>query len=168
MKYTSEDDVKKALGIDTWRNVSKEAVMKFAAILPDVDKEVALKIIEKVPEFTAFALETVNTVERAHATAHADNMQSMAQVHEACSEARQILKGQLDEQDLPLEERRRISDMVMETVHIESSKDTENKEFVKDVYKIMAGVACGALLMMAVYVGGKVGVELPAGGWKSA
>lgn len=40
MKYDSEEAVKKALGIETWRNLSKDKIVRFAAMMPDMDTEV--------------------------------------------------------------------------------------------------------------------------------
>ncbi len=166
MRYTNEDDIKKALGIDTWRNLSRDNVTRFAAMLPDVDKEVALKIVEQLPEFTSFALEAINVMQKAHESAHADNKQSMAQVHEAFREIREILRGQLEVEDLPWEQRKYILDLLMDTGKLEYAKDTENKQFVREMYSIMGAAVGGALLLAVVFVGGKVGFELPGTGGK--
>lgn len=163
MKYTNESEIKKVLGIDTWRNLSRENFTRFAAMMPDMDKEVALKIVEQFPEFTAFALEAVNVMQKAQEAAHADNKQSMAHVHEAFQEVREILKGQLEVEDLPWDQRKYILDLIMDTGRLQDAKDSENKAFVKDIYKIMGAAVVGALLMTVVFVGGKVDFELPGG-----
>lgn len=64
MKYENEAEVKKALGIESFRNLSKGNVMRFAAMMPDMDKDVALRIIETFPEFKDFALNAVQAIER--------------------------------------------------------------------------------------------------------
>lgn len=45
MTLSSEDDVKKALNIDSWRNLSKDKLLAFVAEMPHMNKEVALKAI---------------------------------------------------------------------------------------------------------------------------
>jgi len=55
----SEDEVKQELGIESWRNLSKDKVLRFAAMMPDMDTEVALKIVEHFPVFKDFALDVV-------------------------------------------------------------------------------------------------------------
>ena len=163
MKYGNEFEIKKALGIDSFRNLSRENVMRFAAMMPDMDKEVALKIVEQFPEFKAFALDAVNVMQKAHESTLAENRASQAQVHEAWQEVREILKGQLDGAELPWEEKKYILDLVMDTALQEASRDSENKQFLKDVAKYTLTAVGAAVLMAVVYVGGRVGLEQLAG-----
>lgn len=39
MKYKNEMQIKKAMGIENWRNLSRDKVIRFAAMMPDMDKE---------------------------------------------------------------------------------------------------------------------------------
>ncbi len=48
-RYVSEESVKKALKLDSFRNLSKEKVMQFASMIPYMDKEVAIAIINQFP-----------------------------------------------------------------------------------------------------------------------
>lgn len=47
----SEDQVKKALQIDSFRNLSKDKIMEFASLIPHMDKEVATAIINQFPAY---------------------------------------------------------------------------------------------------------------------
>ena len=40
-RYVNEKAVKRALGIDSFRNVSKDKIMEFASLIPYMDKDVA-------------------------------------------------------------------------------------------------------------------------------
>ena len=44
-RYVSENAVKRALKIDSFRNLSKDKIMQFASMIPYMDKEVAIAII---------------------------------------------------------------------------------------------------------------------------
>ena len=46
----SEDQVKKALHIDSFRNLSKDKIMEFASLIPNMDKDVAISIINQFPQ----------------------------------------------------------------------------------------------------------------------
>lgn len=46
-----EDQVKKALQIDSFRNLSKDKIMEFASLIPHMDKEVAIAIINQFPAY---------------------------------------------------------------------------------------------------------------------
>jgi len=159
LKYKSDDEVKKALGIDSFRNLSRENVMRFAAMMPDMDKEVALKIVEQFPEFKAFALDAVGVMERMQQNALASNSESQVNVHQAWADVRAILKGQLDDPELAAEQKREILDLIMETARQESAKDTENKQFLKELTKYATGAVVGIIVLGVVYVGGRFGLE---------
>lgn len=159
MKYKNEAEIKEALEIDSWRNLSKDKMIRFAAMMPDMDREVAIKIVEQFPAFKEFAMETVNVMERAQESALEDNKQSQAQVHKAFQEIREILKGELSHEDLPWEERKHILELILETGNKEFAKDSENKDFLKQIVKGVGVVALSALALGIVFVGGKIMME---------
>ncbi|MEU1123835.1 hypothetical protein ABZ371_09695, partial [Streptomyces sp. NPDC005899] len=90
MKYKSEAQIMKALGIESWRNLSKDKMVRFAAMMPNMDTEVALKIVEQFPAFKDFAKDAVSAVERAHESTLSANSQSQEHVHRAWQEVRDI------------------------------------------------------------------------------
>lgn len=53
-RYLTEDAVKKALKIDSFRNMSKDKIMQFASMIPYMDKDVAIAIINQFPKFADF------------------------------------------------------------------------------------------------------------------
>ena len=53
-RYVSENAVKRALKIDSFRNLSKDKIMQFASMIPYMDKEVAIAIINQFPIFADF------------------------------------------------------------------------------------------------------------------
>ena len=50
-KNLTEQQVLKKLDIPDFRHLSKDKVMKFASMLPNMDPEVAKKALEQFPEF---------------------------------------------------------------------------------------------------------------------
>ncbi len=53
-RYVSENAVKRALKIDSFRNLSKDKIMQFASMIPYMDKEVAIAIINQFPIYADF------------------------------------------------------------------------------------------------------------------
>lgn len=159
MTYKNEDEIKAALGISSWRNLSKDKVVRFAAMMPEMDTEVALKIIDQFPEFKEFAMDAVNAMEQAHAETLRANGKSQDDVHQAFSEIREILRGELDKGDLDWEQRKFLIEQIQETGRQQFSKDSENKRFLDGLFgKVVLGVG-GALVLGLVFVGGKVIAE---------
>lgn len=159
MKYQNELQVKKALGIDSFRNLSKSNVMKFAAMMPDMDREVRFRIIEQFPEFTRFALDALETLSQANKDVIQANQASKSQVHEAWSQVREILSGQLKDEDLSWEQRKYIIDLIVDTARDQSLKDSENKQFLKEITRLVAAGSFAALVGSIIYIGGRVGFE---------
>lgn len=155
MKYTDEESVKHALGISSWRNLSRQNVVKFAAMMPDMDKELAVKIVEQFPAFTKFGLEALRTMERVQDSALNFNERSQNKVHDAYQDVRDAIKGELKKELTP-EERQRLIDTMMDSAAKESEKDTETKRLIGDVVKTAATVTGGVLLTAVLILGVKV------------
>ncbi|MCM1973999.1 hypothetical protein [Streptomyces sp. G1] len=159
MGYKDEDEIKKALGIDSWRNLSKDKMVRFAAMMPDVDTEVALKIVEHFPAFKDFAENAVDSMKKAHESTLSANKHSQDQFHQACQEIREILRSELNKDNLSWEEKKFIIEKIQETGRMEFQKDSENKKFLDGALKKIA-IGTGAAIALGVaFVGGRVMVE---------
>ena len=156
MSYKREDEIKKALNIDSWKDLPKDKILQLVAMMPEMDTEVALKIVEQLPEFRKLATEALNVMEKQHESTLASNGQSQTSVHRAFQEVREILRDELARGGLIWEQKKYIFDLLMETAKRESDKDTENKAFLDMLSSkmVLGGVAAAA--MAAVFVGGKV------------
>ncbi|MFD7311036.1 hypothetical protein [Promicromonospora sp. NPDC059942] len=156
MTLQTEDEIKQALGIETWRNLSRDKVLRFAAMMPQMDKEVALGIVAQLPVFTRFSVEALDVLRKVHASTQVSNKQSQDRVHDAYADIRDTLKNELNKDDLSSEDRRSLTELLMETGNREFAKDSENKRFL-DGLMSKATVATGAaVLASVVFVGGKV------------
>ena len=158
MKYNDDEAVMNALGITSWRNLSRDKVLALAAMMPDIDKEVSLKLIEKVPEFMDLAGRFVDQLENRHHESLARNAESQQRVHDAWQEVRDVLAGELDRELTP-EMRARVHELLIETAHRESEKDSENKKYLERMFKVAAFAGGVALASVVVFVGGKVYVQ---------
>lgn len=156
MRYKNEDDIKKALNIDSWKKLSKDKIVEFSTMMPDMDKDVILNRIKQLPEFTKFAFEALNVMQKEHETTTTANKQNQENVHESYQDVRTILGRQLDREDLTQEERNRIYGLLFETLDQESDDDSKNKKFLDGLFnKSVAGT--GAIVLTAiVFVGGQV------------
>ena len=161
-KYANDSEVKQARGLEAWRNLYRDRVIELASMMPDMDTEVALKIIEQLPEFTSFALQTLEFIEKRHESSLRHNAASQERVHNAFGEVREVLKGELDT-DLTPEQRTHIYGLLMETANREFQKDSENKEFIEGLFQKAAVVAAALVASAVVFVGGRVMVQTQEG-----
>lgn len=51
-----ENDVKKLLGIEDFRRLSKKQVIQFVSFIPQMEPQVVMKVIEQFPEVVNMAL----------------------------------------------------------------------------------------------------------------
>lgn len=48
-QLVSTEQVKQALGIESFRNLSKDKIIEFVSLIPNMDKEVSISIINQFP-----------------------------------------------------------------------------------------------------------------------
>ena len=149
MKYKSEQQIMKKLGIESWRNLSKDKVVKFAAMMPDMDKEVMLKVIDQFPEFTKYASDLLASLHETVQKSMDVNNDSYKASLEIIKESQYIYKELLLKDDITTEERILIINKLSDLTKVVESMDKDNKKFIRmlnsDVMKVTA-VAIGQQL----------------------
>jgi hypothetical protein len=148
MRYNSEVEVKEVLGIESWRNLSKDTFLRFLATMPEIDREVALKLIGQIPEITTFARVALDDAAKAYDATLTSNARSQEMVHQIHLERLAILKAELAK-DLSPEEWMRVLGDIRE-VHLSAVlKDTENKKFLAEQFDKRLGVVVSAIATLA-------------------
>ena len=145
--HTSEIEIRNALGIESWRNLSKDTFLRFLDSLPEVDPEVALKLIDQVPEITKLARGALDDAAKAYDAALTSNARGQEMVHQIHLERLGILKAEL-RKDLTPEERLRVLDEVRDVNLNTLLKDTENKRFISE--QLEKKLAAGVLIFLSV------------------
>lgn len=157
MTLSSEDDVKRALNIDSWRNLSKDKLLTFVAEMPHMDKEVALKAIEQFPNFKSLVGETLHSFGQRYESAQKFSWKSQKKVHDAFQSYRETLNRELEREHLTVEDRFLILEMFRDAVSQESEKDREHKAFTIKMVTIAATVGVAAVGTAIAALGGKAG-----------
>lgn len=157
MEYESEDELKQRMGIDSWRNLSKDKFIAFVSDLPNMSDEVAKQVIAQFPEFKTLVLGSLDQVQIQAANAVGVNWKSQKKVHRAFTEYREVLTHELDREGLTAEDRFKILEMLREAIADEAAKDSDHKAFVLKAVGIVA--TAGAVV---------VGAGIAALGGKSA
>ncbi|BFO19658.1 hypothetical protein SHKM778_60460 [Streptomyces sp. KM77-8] len=103
-------------------DLSKEKTIRFAAMMPDMDTEVAMKIVEQFPEFRKFATDAFGAIEKAHEATLADGRHSLDQVYQALRENREIFERELRRDDLTWEQRKHLLELIQETARLASQR----------------------------------------------
>lgn len=158
----SEDQVKKALAIDSFRNLSKDKIMEFVSAIPNMDKDVAIKIIEQFPSYTESANNMLAQLNIMCTNAMKENSESQKDVIEAYKKILDDLGDLLKKETITAEERDHLTEQMISVADRISAKDTENKDFLNGIIKYGFPIIGGALVLGAVILGVNVkGVKIP-------
>lgn len=158
----TENEVKKALAIDSFRNISKDKIMEFVSAIPNMDKEVAIKIIEQFPSYAESANNMIAQLNTMCSNAMKENGESQKEVIEAYKKILDDLGELLKKDAITAEERTQITMQMIDIADRISAKDTENKEFLSGIAKYGGHIIVSALVLGAVILGVNVkGVKIP-------
>lgn len=149
IKFPTEESVKKALKINSFRELSKDKVMQFASMIPYMDKEVAIAVINQFPAYADFVKAIISVYMETANRILEDNKESqMAAIHGYQT----ILDGlskKLEESNTE-EVRKSITDDMVFVAGKIAEIDEKNKKFLnKMVTKILAGVGIAVLAVGA-------------------
>lgn len=163
MQYQSEEQVKQALDIDSWRNLSKEKFMTFVSALPDVDKDVAIAIVGQFPNFKDLASSAVASLRESWNAALVHNQKSHKKALKAFERYIDILELEMQREQSTGEDRYRLLGLIREAAERMAEKDSENKAFILKGLGIVAGAGVVAIAAAFALLGGKAEVgKLPS------
>ncbi|WP_157001143.1 hypothetical protein [Agromyces laixinhei] len=160
MEFENEEELKKAMGIESWRNLSKDKFLTFVSELPNMSKEVAIKVVEQFPDFKTMVLDSLSHVQEQATNAVGTNWKSQKRVHKAFAEYREILGKELDREGLTAEGRLSILDLLQKAINDESLKDSEHKAFVLRALGMVATAAVVVVVAGVTVLGGKAKINV--------
>lgn len=147
------DDVKKALNIESFRNLSKDKIMEFVSLIPSMDRELAIAIVNKFPAYAEMAVDMVQCMGTMCEKALESNNASQKDTIEAYQTILNSLSKLLEKDNITEEERLSITEKMIEVADKIAAKDTENKNFLNDILRYGSSLIGGALILGAVILG---------------
>lgn len=162
-KYmVDEEEVKKALAIDSFRNMSKDKIMEFVSAIPYMDKDVAIKIIDQFPAYAESANNMIAQLNAMCTNAMKENGESQKEAIEAYKKILDDLGELLKKDTITAEERVQITEQMIIVADRISAKDTENKNFLNGIIKYGVPIIGGTLVLGAAILGVNVkGTKIP-------
>lgn len=160
MKFEDEDELKQKIGIESWRNLSKEKFLTFVSELPNMSQEVAIKVVEQFPDFKSLVLGSFDQVQQQATNVVGVNWKSQKKVHKAFAEYREILSSELDRDNLTSEDRFRILELLKKALDDEALKDSEHKAFALKALGVVASAAVVVVAAGLTVLGGKAKIDL--------
>ena len=153
-KYMSEEDVKEVLNISDFRSLSKEKVMEFISIIPKVDKEVAMNIINQFPNYVDMAKNMVGGMIHLCDEALQDVKIGKKDVIESYKIVLETLKEQLNDERLTIEEKNKITDDMIAVAEKIDNVNDKHQNFIKDMITKVGSVSLGIVVLGVAILGG--------------
>ena len=125
-------------------------------MLPQMDPEVAKRALEQFPAFAETNLAIVSCLKDSLGTIVSGNAGNMAEFNARCHEALSALEAELKREDLTDEGRKMVIDGIMGIIGAIGQKDSENKEFLSDLFSGLLRYSAIALVILAAPLGLKL------------
>ncbi|SDB25229.1 hypothetical protein SAMN02910317_01225 [Ruminococcaceae bacterium FB2012] len=150
--YVTEQQVKEALKIDSFRNITKDKIMEFVSLIPNMDKDVALSIINQFPTYVDMVKCMTEQLGKTCEIAMSDNSANQSEVNSAYKTIIDSLAEALNREDITPEERDSITNKMIQVADKMAEKDSENKRFISCVVKnkqhfIIGLAVCGVAIL---------------------
>lgn len=160
MTLRTEDDVKQALGIDSWRNLSKDKFLTFVSELPNMDKDVAMKAVAQFPDFSNLVISGLDQFKEQALAAQKFNWKGQRQVHKAFKDYRAMLNRELERGDLTGDDRFRILQLVNDAITKQMELQERHQNFILKVLGVTASVLVTVVSLALLFLsGGKINIR---------
>lgn len=149
----SEQRVLQRLGIQDFRHMTKDKIMRFATMLPYMDPDVAKKALEQFPAFKELAGQMVIEYKNIVSNTLTENSESQKVLYNTCNSILDVLKQELQKDTLSQEERASVEDKMLSVAAMIVEKDSENKRFLLKTIALVCFFATGIIGTAAAIIG---------------
>jgi len=160
MEYNNEQEVVKELGLKSLIDVPKRKFMNVVTMIPEMSDEVRIKVVEKVPQFTQFCGNSLNTVKDSLKSVLDSNERTTKTLIEKIDIIREDISKGMNSKKLSKKERKERVEHLKEVAEIYNEMDERNKKFLdKSLGKIIVALALvlGAAVVFAA--GGQISIN---------
>ena len=159
-RYISEETVKRALKIDSFRNLSKDKIMQFASMIPYMDKDVAIAIINQFPIFADFGKTAISAYMQMCDSILEKSQESQMAVIQGYQTILCALSKRMEAENVTEEERKSITEDMISVADKIAETDLQHKKFLDR----MGTKALLTVLGIAAIIGAGIGINSAFGG----
>lgn len=149
----TEKQVLDQLGIRDFRSIKKTHVVGLASMLDKMNPEVAKKAIEQFPNFANTVGEMFSEYRKIIDKALESNDSSTRTVYETYKKEIEICNELIKSNEITFENKKYLLDRIHECAIAIDKKDSENKEFLFNVIKTVAGVFVFGVCILGAVLG---------------
>lgn len=152
----TEDKVLRKLDIPDFRHMTKDKVVSFVSMLPQMDPEVAKRALEQFPAFAETSLAIVNCLRENLGDIVDSNAANAAEFNARCQDALNALETLLLRDDLSDAGREQAINGIMGVLELMREFDRENKAFLKGLLQDILAVSLIIVICLTIPLGLKL------------
>lgn len=160
MTLDNDDEIAKAISESSLDGLSDDGLKKLVGRFDEIPPDVQLRLMKTNPELQKLALEAVSAVEENLKATLASNDASTQQAFAALADIREVIKGELQKENVTDERWRFLIDKLTENGQMAMAKDTENKQFLDQQAKAERFSKAMTLAMPYVETVVQIGVRI--------
>ena len=152
VKYKTSESVMKALGVQSFHDFPLEKMAQFVKMMPQIDKEVALAIIDQLPSVADFGKTAITEYSQTCNHLLQDNQENQQSVIQSYQSVLHTLEKRFESENIQEEERAALIRDMIDIANKIAEADTKNKNFLKDIlgYAVSAiGLVSTAVITLA-------------------
>lgn len=165
-RYFSEEDVKRALNISSFRNLSKDKVMQFASMIPYMDRDVAIALVNQFPVYADFGKAAIEQYMGTCKQILESNRESQNSVVKGYQTILDALSKRLD-RELDDTERKDITNDMINVADKIAEADRLNKQYLDRTNTIIGAVVFTLFVLIAAALGVNIKDSLSGGNGKA-
>ncbi len=154
-KLMTEEEVKKELGVQDFRSITKDKLMQFVSIIPKLDRELAIKIIEQFPSYADMATSMVGNLIDLCNNALENSKITEKEAIEAYKYCLETIRSEIESEELTPEEKEKYNKQMIDVADKISEIDVRNKKWLESVIKYGSSVLGVTLVVGAAILGVK-------------
>ena len=154
-KLLTEKDIKRKLKVNDFSQLSNEKIEQLVTLLPEMEPEVAMKMIEQFPEFSKLASSMVGYLKDTVSQVLAENRDSADHAFRAYQFLLNDFSVQLKNPFISTKEKHYITEKMIEVADRIAALDADNKHFFQ---RLAVGFGAAALTVVAI-AGAVLGVN---------
>lgn len=154
-KLMTEEEVKKELGVQDFRSITKDKLMQFVSIIPKLDRELAIKIIEQFPSYADMATSMVGNLIDLCNNALENSKITEKEAIEAYKYCLETIRSEIESEELTPEEKEKYNRQMIDVADKISEIDVRNKKWLESVIKYGSSVLGVTLVVGAAILGVK-------------
>ena len=150
-KLLTEELVKKELDITDFRSITKDKIIQFVSLIPKLDKELAIKIIEQFPNYATMATTMVTNLINMCNDALKNNKETEKEAINAYKYVLETIRKELEDGEATPEEREKYNNQMIEVAEKINEIDIRNKKWIENIIKYSSSVL-GVTLMVGAAI----------------